>query len=180
MKGKVKHGPKNIREFRGEKQISFTLENFDEWINVTGDESELLKAMEILKSGNVVEFDKGNILATLKLVESAEVSDVIKIKGKDYLSYKGLLNLAHESGLLSFEILEQWVSHDMKMAWCKVRAHFKKDGTEVFFDGVGSSTPENTGATTMNHPIEMANTRAKGRALRDYLNIGDAILEELK
>jgi len=103
-------------------------------------------------------------------------SNIVKIKGKDFMTYAGLLDQAHKKGLISIEILESWVSEDMTKAWCKVRANFGKK----FFDGFGSSTPENTGAMTQSHPVEMANTRAKGRALRDFLNIGTAMLEELK
>ena len=33
---------------------------------------------------------------------------------------------------------------------------------------------------TKTHPVEMCHTRAKGRALRDFLNIGTEMLEELK
>lgn len=109
---------------------------------------------------------------------------VVNIKGKDFVTYPGLLEKAHNKGLKSFEILEHWQSEDLKKAWCKVRAHCvvkEKDVLhECFFDGIGSSTPENTGDMTQGYPIEMAHTRAKGRALRDFLNIGEAMLEELK
>ena len=73
-------------------------------------------------------------------------------------------------------ITESWVSDDMKKAWCKVRL----TANNQTFDGFGSSTPENTGEMTQSHPVEMSHTRAKGRALRDYLNIGQTMAEELK
>lgn len=109
---------------------------------------------------------------------SVDVKDyVISIKGKEFITYKGLLALAHKKGIKSFEVISLFVSDDMKRSWCKVRVHTRSG---AFFDGVGSSTPENTGAMTSNHPIEMAHTRAKGRALRDFLNVGMSMVEELK
>ena len=103
-------------------------------------------------------------------------SDIINIKGKDFMTYEGLLKKAHEKGKFDMVITESWVSEDMKMAWCKVR--LTAEGQ--IFDGFGSSTPDNTGQMTSDHPVEMAHTRAKGRALRDYLNIGQVMAEELK
>lgn len=101
---------------------------------------------------------------------------IVNISGKDFMTYEGLLNKAHEKGKFSMKIVEKWVSDDMKRAWCMVRL---TAGKQVF-DGLGSSTPENTGTMTKTHPVEMAHTRSKGRALRDYLNIGQTMLEELK
>lgn len=184
IKGIVKSvsGP---REFQNVMQIGFTLkESPDKWYNVAEDE-EILEGYKenILKNGSEISFDydeKTKAVTKLVLIKAAEVSEssmVVNIKGKDFVTYAGLLKMAHEKGLQNFEILEQFVSPDMKIAWVKVRAHFED---EVFFDGIGSSTPENTGEMTQFHPIEMSHTRAKGRALRDFLNIGTAMLEELK
>jgi len=104
-------------------------------------------------------------------------SDIVSISGKDFMTYEGLLKKAHEKNEdFSMVILESFVSEDMKMSWCKVRL----SAAGRTFDGFGSSTPENTGAMTSSHPVEMAHTRAKGRALRDYLNIGLVMAEELK
>ena len=108
--------------------------------------------------------------------ESKE-SYIVNIKGKDFMTYEGLLKLAHKKDEnFSITIVESWQSEDLKRAWCKVRL----TALGRTFDGIGSSTPENTGQMTQDHPIEMANARAKGRALRDYLNIGQAMAEELK
>ena len=107
---------------------------------------------------------------------SSGSSDIINIKGKDFMTYEGLLKKAHEKGKFDMVITESWVSEDMKKAWCKVR--LTAEGQ--VFDGFGSSTPDNTGSMTQSHPVEMSHTRAKGRALRDYLNIGTVMAEELK
>lgn len=187
------------KDYDGKIQIGFTLkENPSKWYNIQGDKEELIKFKEMFfKNGTEIQFEfKDNVVTEVDLVNSPKETStpepkksnsdkVVNIKGKDFVTYAGLLEKAHEKGLVSIEILESWVSDDMKMAWCKVRAKFitKNEISEIkemFFDGFGSSTPENTGAMTQSHPVEMAHTRAKGRALRDFLNIGTAMLEELK
>ena len=107
-------------------------------------------------------------------------NEIVDIKGKKHVIYEGLLRVAHKKGLKKFEIIDKFVSQDMKIAWVQVRAYCEKDKKEIFFDGIGSSTPDNTGTMTEHHPVEMAHTRAKGRALRDFLNIGQAMAEEIK
>lgn len=111
-----------------------------------------------------------------KTLEKSKNKNVVNIQGKEFMTYEGLLKKAHEKGKFSMVITDSWVSEDMTKAWCKVRLTAGKQ----IFDGFGSSTPENTGEMTKTHPVEMANTRAKGRAFRDYLNIGQAMAEELK
>jgi len=117
---------------------------------------------------------------------------IVNISGKDFMTYEGLLEKAHErNGVFNMVITESWVSEDMTRAWCKVRLSSKVEArdsktkkitqtSEQTFDGFGSSTPDNTGKMTQTHPVEMAHTRAKGRALRDYLNIGQVMAEEMK
>ncbi len=198
IKGKVKavSGP---NDYEGVLQIGFTLdEDKGKWHNLSGEEG-LLKGYldKTIKKGNEIEFDKdsNNNITNLKLIKEAteekkgndgkglglfRADEIVDIKGKKHVIYEGLLRLAHKSGLKNFEILEKYVSEDMKRSWCLVRVHCIKDKKEVFFDGIGSSTPDNTGTMTESHPIEMAHTRAKGRALRDFLNIGKAMAEEIK
>ena len=188
-KGKVKaiSGP---NEFNGVLQIGFVLEGSDQWHNISGEESFLKEILEkFIKKGNEIDFDedaKKNI-TDLKLIKEAEKSEgksggkksnhIVRIQGKDFMTYEGVLNKLHEksNGNFSMVILESGKSEDMKRAWCKVRLTVG----ENLFDGIGSSTPENTGSVT-DHPLELANTRAKGRAIRDYLNIGQVMAEELK
>ena len=115
-------------------------------------------------------------LDTIKKPSENKDNFIVKISGKDFMTYEGLLNKAHAKGNFSIIITDSWVSEDMKKAWCKVRLT-TKDQT---FDGFGSSTPENTTSMTQSYPVEMAHTRAKGRAMRDFLNIGEVMAEELK
>ncbi|HDY90329.1 MAG TPA: hypothetical protein ENH82_19690 [bacterium] len=106
----------------------------------------------------------------------APKSDVVKIKGKDFVTYAGLLKKAHAAGLLSIEIEWQQVDFEKKCAACIVRAKFPEG---KIFDGFGSSTPDNSGGIAKDHFVELAHTRSKSRALRDALNIGTVAKEEL-
>jgi len=169
-------------------QIGFLTTDPEEsklWYNVYG-ESDVLTDLSktVVSKGNTIEFEYNNgVVGSLKLIEKAkgENPDMIKISGKDYMLYTGLLKKAHEkTGKFSMEIIESWVNNDMTMAWCKVRVTaWENEQSVQVFDGFGSSTPKNASAIGSSHPVEMAHTRAKGRALRDYLNIGEVMAEEL-
>ena len=100
------------------------------------------------------------------------------IKGKDFVLYAGVLDLATQKGLLKLEVeLIQFPSKDNgNEAICRAVAVGKN--AEVFSD-IGDANPTNCHAMIAKHLIRMASTRAKGRALRDMCNIGIACLEEL-
>jgi len=100
------------------------------------------------------------------------------IKGKDFVLYAGVLDLATQKGLLKLEVdLLQYPSKENgNEAICRAVAVGKN--AEVFSD-VGDANPNNCHAMIAKHLIRMASTRAKGRALRDMCNIGIACLEEL-
>ncbi len=164
------------------------------WYNIDKEISEKLKKVIELNIAKIKKGDKIRISGDLEgqgynIIELLEQSKetrngnlkIVNIKGKDFVTYSGLLGLAHKNGLENFEILEQFVNEDMTKAWVKVRAYFndEKHGRQ-YFDGIGSSTPENTGDMTKTHPVEMAHTRAKSRCLRDALNVGKVAIEELK
>jgi len=164
----------------------------EQWFNPTSTAKPYIKQEFLGKKVILRIADKPNNFSFISLaldqpeeepketVKSKSSPKVVNIKGKDFITYAGLLEKAHERGLISFEILDHWQSEDLKNAWCKVRAHCIVDKKDQYFDGIGSSTPLNTGDMTQHYPIEMAHTRSKGRALRDFLNIGEAMVEELK
>lgn len=103
---------------------------------------------------------------------------ITSIKGKDFVVYSGLLDLAHQMGLQSMEVeVEQYPSKDNgNEAICKAVTH-SNDG-QVFVD-YGDANPKNTSSMVVNHLIRVASTRAKARTLRDMTNIGMTCLEEL-
>lgn len=178
MKAVIDWAADKPTEYQGKEQFSVKINGA--FYNCVENISEFSK---LLKKGNEIEFKaNGNIISDIKLVKKAKVkpkSDIVNIQGRDHMTYPGLLRMAHEKDPeFSMEITESFVAADMSRAWCKVRLTTKL-GRQVF-DGFGSSTPENTGKMTESHPVEMAHTRAKGRALRDFVNIGVAMAEELK
>ena len=101
------------------------------------------------------------------------------IKGKDFVQYAGVLDLAQQKGLIRLEVeLIRYPSADNNYeAICRATAEGKNG--ELFID-VGDSSKNNTSEQIAKHLIRMASTRAKGRALRDMCNIGIACLEELE
>lgn len=99
---------------------------------------------------------------------------VIQRQGRDFVLFAGLLDLAHEQGLLS--LTTEVVAATATLGMFKATATFK-DGR--VFTSHGDATPENVGRNIAPHFLRMGETRAKARALRDALNIGAASLEEL-
>ena len=100
------------------------------------------------------------------------------IKGKDFVLYAGVLDLATQKGLLKLEVelLQFPAKENGNEAICRAVAESKTG--EVFCD-IGDANPHNCSSKVVKHLIRMASTRAKGRALRDMCNIGIACLEEL-
>ena len=100
------------------------------------------------------------------------------IKGKDFVLYVGVLDLATQKGLLKLEVdlLQFPTKENGNEAICRAVAEGKHG--EVFSD-IGDANPNNCHSMIAKHLIRMASTRAKGRALRDMCNIGIACIEEL-
>lgn len=101
----------------------------------------------------------------------------VNIHGKDHPVYAGLLDEAHKQGLVSIktELLQAPLETNRYMAICKATVVLG----EKVFEGIGDATPNNVNKMIAPHIVRMAETRAKGRALRDALNIGEALAEEL-
>ena len=100
------------------------------------------------------------------------------ISGRDFVLYSGILDLAHQRGLLklSCEIIQYPCSDNGYEAVCKATAETKNG--EVFVD-IGDANKTNVNKMISVHILRMASTRAKARALRDLTNIGMTCLEEL-
>jgi len=163
--------------------------------NVTlGDEGDTCTcgdfAKNIKKNPN---FTCKHILSTMNALPKKEVENakflekykpklderfLTNIKGKDFVLYAGVLDLATQRGLLKLEVeLIQFPNKENgNEAICRAIA-VGKNG-EVFSD-IGDANPSNCHSMIAKHLIRMASTRAKGRALRDMCNIGIACLEEL-
>ena len=107
---------------------------------------------------------------------------IIDLKGKEYIKYDGLRDIAEQMGLMSLEVKLIQAPHaeNGNMAICSARLEGKNNnGDVVVFTEVGDATPQNCNRMVAPHIVRMAATRAKGRALRDYTNVGMVCFEEL-
>lgn len=102
---------------------------------------------------------------------------LINLQGKSYVTYEGLLDLAHQKDLKSLEVeIIQFPKEENNMtAICSARATTDQ---EVYVD-IGDASPRSVNANIVPHLIRMASTRAKARVLRDLTNIGMTAIEEL-
>lgn len=102
---------------------------------------------------------------------------LISLQGKKFVTYEGLLDLAHQKGLVSIRVdIIQIPSKDNNMtAICKAMASTENS---TYMD-IGDASPQSVNSALVAHIIRMASTRAKARALRDLTNIGMTAVEEL-
>jgi predicted nucleic acid-binding Zn finger protein len=133
----------------------------------------IMSVMNCIPTGEV---ENGKFLE--KLVPKLDDRFLTNIKGKDFVLYAGVLDLATQKGLLKLEVelIQYPTKENGNEAICHAVA-VGKNG-EVFAD-IGDANPGNCHSMIAKHLIRMASTRAKGRALRDMCNIGIACLEEL-
>lgn len=117
-------------------------------------------------------------LTTIKHKPKLDDRWITSIKGKDFVLYPGLLDVAHQLGLKSITVeVEQYPGQDNgNEAVC--RAVAETTTGQVFVD-YGDANPKNTSSMVVNHLLRVASTRAKSRTLRDMTNIGMTSLEEL-
>ena len=104
------------------------------------------------------------------------------LKGKKHPLYKGVLREAHDNGLLALEcrVLQYPSEENHWTAVCQATAIFPgPEGRERVFTEIGDADDSNVNPMIRPHKIRMAATRAKGRALRDALGIGEALKEEI-
>jgi hypothetical protein len=103
---------------------------------------------------------------------------IVNLSGRDYPLYAGILGEAHERGLQAIEtqLIQIPTAENDHTAIVKAVVRLK-DGS--VFEDYGDANPRNTNARIATALIRMASTRAKGRALRDAINVGQTMLEEL-
>lgn len=100
------------------------------------------------------------------------------LQGREFCQYPGLLDLAHRMGLSSIATkVVQVPSNDNGMTCIVGATVTMADGKT--FDGIGDASPTNVSKNIAPHLIRMAETRAKGRALRDATNVSLVAIEEL-
>lgn len=103
---------------------------------------------------------------------------ITNIKGKDFPIWSGVLDLAHQRGLLKLnvDILQYPTKENGNLAICRAVA---ESSTGEIFSDIGDASPLNVIKEIAPHLLRMASTRAKARCLRDMSNIGMTCLEEL-
>ena len=98
---------------------------------------------------------------------------VVELHGKRFVTFAGLLALAHARGLTS--LTAEWTYNDQALSLAQAVAVFPH-GT---FTECGDATPDNVTKKVSPHFRRVALTRAKGRCLRDALNVDMVSFEEL-
>jgi predicted nucleic acid-binding Zn finger protein len=103
---------------------------------------------------------------------------IMKIEGKEFVKYPGLLDLGHQKGISSIEvdIVQMPTKDNGNFAVCRATVMSKMG--ETFID-IGDANPNNCSSKVVRHLLRLANTRAIARALRSFTNIGMTAVEEL-
>ena len=100
---------------------------------------------------------------------------IVKIRDKEFVTFNGVLDAAHNHGLKSLIIQNMSVGIDS--AHCQARAEFDNGS---IFEAVGSSNKDNSkGNIAGAWFAELAQTRAFSRVLRIALNLDYVTKEEL-
>src|SRR5919198_3371844 len=99
---------------------------------------------------------------------------VVTIQGKPFVKFAGLLQMAHERGLVA--LTADWTFNDAELSLAHAVATFQ-DGRR--FEESGDATPANTNRKVAVHFRRVALTRAKARVLRDALGVDLVAVEEL-
>lgn len=107
-----------------------------------------------------------------------QTDKVVKLQGKEYILFEGLLEIAHaEWDLAGIETNMVQFPSEANEREAIVHAVVRtKDG--MTFSGYGDASVKNVGKMIVPHIIRMAETRAIGRALRFLTGFG-TVFEEL-
>ena len=100
--------------------------------------------------------------------------------GRQHVLYAGLLDAAHELGLTGIEttLIQIPNAANGQQAICQaVVTLVDKDGVTRRFSGLADADPNNVNRMMASALVRMAETRAKARALRDAINLGELDIE---
>ncbi len=102
---------------------------------------------------------------------------IINLQGKQFVTYEGLLDLAHQKDLksLEVEIIQMPTEENNMTAVCMAIATTE----DSMFQDIGDASPSSVNRALVPHLIRMASTRAKARVLRDLTNVGMTAIEEM-
>ena len=103
---------------------------------------------------------------------------LINIDGKDFILYRGLLDLAHQKGLKSLEVEMIQVPCKGNENLCICKATAISPNGDCYVD-YGEASPANVSPKVARHAPRIASTRAKARVLRDFTNTGIVCVDEI-
>lgn len=103
---------------------------------------------------------------------------VKRLQGKDFILYGGLLELAKQKGIKRLEVEIVQLPSEDNGHYAACMATLESEDGQVYSE-VGDATPESVNRNIAPHLLRMAATRAKARALRDFVGIDMTALEEL-
>lgn len=178
-------GPK---EYQGDLQIGFLLEDREGWINTRAEESalnDLLSSM--VKKGNKIEFELFDGYAnSFKLLEEAKEVPQSKEKGgkweDDIVSFETLLNEAHDKFGSDFSITTELIEYNVEKKWAIAKATITIshiDKLDQVFQAYGDADQENCQSAMIKpHYLRMAETRSIARCLRWATNNAKTAEEE--
>jgi hypothetical protein len=102
---------------------------------------------------------------------------IVNRQGRDFVLYGGLLDAAHEKGLRGIRTTIVQAPTDLNGHIAIVHAVvLGADGQE--FHGIGDADQGNVSRMMLPHLLRMCETRAKARALRDFVNVGAALADD--
>lgn len=111
-----------------------------------------------------------NVVQPRELSQDFKDKFVKNLQGKDFILYGGLITLAHAEGCkgISSRIV-QFPNNDNN--WMAIVEATATDANGNTWSGIGDADGQNCNSKIAMHRVRMAETRAKGRALRDMLGI---------
>jgi hypothetical protein len=110
----------------------------------------------------------------VETLQGVPAQHVIMIQGRSFVKFTGLLQMAHERGLVT--LTADWTYNDAELSLAHAVATFQ-DGRR--FEESGDATPQNVTKKVAPHFRRVALTRSKARVLRDALGVDLVAVEEL-
>jgi hypothetical protein len=103
---------------------------------------------------------------------------IVPFRDKDFPLYAGVLDAATRAGLnsLTTTVIQLPTAENGNLAVVSAKAVFE-DGR--VFEDIGDCSPASTTPQLASALLRLASTRAKGRCLRDAINVGQTMYEEL-
>lgn len=105
----------------------------------------------------------------------------ITLSGKTYVLYAGVLAEAHARGLsgIKTKLVQIPTEENGMVAIVRATVTMRSEGDDLAYTGYGDASPKNVNPRIATALLRMAETRAKGRALRDAIGCGETLAEEI-